>query len=195
MKNIIYFWKYGHWDPAKHTELLYKHITVFDVLVLKWGKLTRIIPIMRSDTSCKTMHSDSKMTFLFQKFTKEPEAQGENGQSSTIPFFCWISSTPSGIFSPGSKSPLQPSPLNWTRWSSFPSLCITENRLLRAMILIFHNLAAAIDTKPLQHPATDWTQNPKTKAVPAWYFCWLASDVFLKFLKKKRPLQKNKLQI
>lgn len=87
MKNIIYFWKHGHWDPAKHTELLYKHITVFDVFVLKWGKLTGIIPIMWSDTSCKTMHSDSKMTFPFQKFTKEPEAQGENGESSTIPLF------------------------------------------------------------------------------------------------------------
>lgn len=96
MKNIIYYWKYGHWAPAKHTELLCKHITGFDVFVLKWEKLTGIIPIMWSDTSYKTMHSDSKMTFPLQKFTKEPEAQRENGQSSTIPHFCWISSTPLG---------------------------------------------------------------------------------------------------
>lgn len=111
----------------QNTEFLYKHITVLDVFVFKWGKLTGIILIMWSDTSCKTMHSDSKMTFPFQKFTKEPEAQRENGQSSTIPPFCWISSTPSGIFSPASKSPLQSSPLNSAQWSSFPSLCITEN--------------------------------------------------------------------
>jgi len=35
MKNIIYFWKYVYWVPEKHTELVYKHITVFDVFVLK----------------------------------------------------------------------------------------------------------------------------------------------------------------
>lgn len=173
--------------PTKHTEFLYKHIIVFDMFVLKWGRLTGIISIMWSDTSCKTMHSDSKMTFSFQKFTKESEAQGENGQSSTSPIFCWISSTLSGIFSPASKSPLQSFPLNSTL-SSFSSLCITENRLLGAVILIFHNPPAASDTKQMQHPATNWTKNPKTKAVPWWYFCWLASDVFVEFLKKKRAL-------
>lgn len=148
MKNIIYFWKCGHWAPAKHTEFLNKHTIVSDMFILKWGKLTGIIPITQSDTWCKTMHSDSKRAFPFQKFTKEPEARGENGQSSTSPIFCWISSTPSGIFSPARKSPLQPSPSNSTLRSSFPSLCTTENRLLRAVILIFHNPPAASDTKP-----------------------------------------------
>lgn len=66
-----------YWVPEKHTEFLDKHITVFDMSVLKWGKLTGIIPMMWSDTSCKTMHSNSKMTFPFQKFTEETEAQGK----------------------------------------------------------------------------------------------------------------------
>lgn len=69
-----------------HAGFLYKRITMFGVFVLKWGKLTGVIPIMWSDTSCKTMHSNSKMTFPFQKFTKETEAQGKMAKVALFPF-------------------------------------------------------------------------------------------------------------
>lgn len=111
MKNITYFWKYVEWGPAKHTEFLYKHMTAVDVFGLKQGKLTGIIPTVWSDTSVKTMHSNSKMTFPFQKSTKETEAQGKTAKVALFPM-------------------LLDSPLNSTT-SSFPSLSITENQTLQ----------------------------------------------------------------